>query len=231
MKTTITLLAFLTAFNAFAGHKLGEHLKDIVSLRPENEIILKRLTTETPLGGKCKIIHDSHFEDANLSTETKLKVEDIYSRIQANKYGVTSGYMRYALGIAVSGVVRVKEIICEAGSSRKLGSVAYSNGRVDAFARNYKTDLLDIEHYFENLLLIEMGVNEETIIEVSSRSSYLFADDLEHRDSALENFEEDIKDACMKEGGKERFRVLDYKWGRGINVYHYRIKGQVKCFN
>ena len=229
MKKLFTLGCLSIAPIVYAQHEIGPFLQNnLIELRPKEEITIKRLTESTPLGESCILLHNAHYEDYKLIQP--LNIEDVYSRIKENKYGVTSGYSEYPLGIALSGDNNdFKEIVCKSGEKTKAGSIAYANGYVDVFAMKYNTNIKDIEKFLDDLFYLEMGERDEIIIPVSSRSSFIWAEPSEHEDTALYNLYEKAKKECLKQE-RTRFRIVKYKWKPGINVPRYKINSTIKCF-
>ncbi len=229
MKKLIIMICIFLSSITYAKHEIGEFLlNNLVELRSTEVIAIKKLTTSTPIGEHCQLLHKKH--NQNYVLNEPLKVVDVYSRVKENSYGVTSGYMKYALAIAVTSESgNFLEIICNAGTVKKLGTRAYTFGYVDMFAMDYKTNIDDIHKFLGDYFIIDMGDREETIIELSGRSDIVWAESSVHEKSAYNNLLKKADKEC-REKNMNRFRILEYSWSSRITGSKDKINANIKCY-
>lgn len=231
MKKGIFGLVILSSINCYAGHEMDKRINQIKSLTPITSIKIIKGTKTTQIGDKCLLVHEKLTENLELSTNNSLVVEDIFSRIRENEYGVTSGYMKYSVSIQTSSIKEINGLICEAGEAESSGTIAYANGRVDVFAYNYSTTFEDLALSLQNRFQIEEGERAiRPILDISARSKHIWGTEQEHSRSAYNRFANTAEKKC-KEEGFSSYRVLNTEWKPGINIRKYKLKGQVKCLN
>ncbi len=231
MKKGIFGLVILTSISCYAGHEMDERINQIKSLTPVTVIKIMKGTETTLIGDKCLLVHEKLNKDLELSTNNSLVIEDIFSRIRENAYGITSGYMKHSVSIQTSGVKEINGLICEAGEAKRGGTIAYASGRVDAFAYNYSTTFEDLALSLQSHFQIEEGERDaRPVFDVSARSKHIWGTEQEHSRSAYSRFTNMAEKKCEKEGFPS-YRVLNTEWKSGINVSKYKLKGQIKCLN
>lgn len=231
MKKKLLGLVILASINCHAGHEMDERINQIKSLRPVASIKIVKDTETTQVGDKCLLVHEKLNEDLELSADNSIVIEDIFSRIKGNEYGVISGYMKHSVSIQTSGVKELKGIICEAGKVKQGGTIAYANGSINSFTYNYSTTFDDLALFLESHFQIEEGERAtRPILDISARSKHIWGTEQEHSRSAYNRFATSAEEKCGKEGFSS-YRILNTEWKSGINVRKYKLNGQVKCLN